>query len=88
MSCNHKRIKRRLLFSDENVRLEEIKLIIGSCRATIFREVVYGKIDEELGTQDFTVKEHKSIPEWYIRQMKLEALLITREDKLKQLLDE
>ena len=80
-----KRVKKRVMYVDNNLRLEEIRISIGHCKTRVFREVRYGEINVCEGTQEFQVIEHKDIPEWYIRHMKLEALLTTREMKLNQL---
>ena len=61
------KIKKTILFSSDTVRLELLRITVGDCKMKKYREV-------RINGDDFEVKELKCIPNWYMRQLKLEAL--------------
>lgn len=62
-----KNIIRKVLFSSDTIQLEVINISVGDCKMKKYREI---------RTEDgeIEVKEHKSIPNWYLRDLKLKAL--------------
>ena len=64
--------RRDVLYKSESVQLERINIMIGSCHTKLYREIIMR--DGEL-----EVREHKSFPEWYIRELKLQMILDDRD---------
>ncbi len=62
-----KNIKRIVLFSSDTIQLEQIDVTVGDCKMKKFREI--RREDGEI-----EVLEHKCIPNWYLRELKLKAL--------------
>ena len=62
-----KKINRIVLFSSEILQLELINITVGDCRMKKYRE-----IRTENG--EIEVLEHKEMPTWYLRQLKIKAL--------------
>jgi len=62
-----KKINRIVLFSSEILQLEQINITVGDCRMKKYREIRTEKGEIE-------VLEHKEMPTWYLRQLKIKAL--------------
>jgi hypothetical protein len=62
-----KRIKRTVLFKSDTIQLEVIHITVGDCRMKKYREI-------RTENEEIEVLEHKSIPTWYMRKLKIEAL--------------
>ena len=62
-----KKIRRTVLFSSEGIQLEVINITVGDCKMKKFREI-------RIYNDQLEVLEHKSIPHWYLRYLKLKAL--------------
>lgn len=57
----------RTLYQDDEITLQRLIITVGTCKMTKFREVI------RIGL-GFEVKEHKELPEWFIRDKKLKEL--------------
>lgn len=57
----------RTLYQDDDITLQRLIIKIGICKMTKFREI--RNTDGEL-----EVREHKELPEWFIRSKKLKQL--------------
>jgi len=62
-----KKIRRIVLFSSEGIQLEVINITVGDCKMKKFREI-------RIYNDQLEVLEHKLIPNWYLRYLKLKAL--------------
>ena len=62
-----KKIRRTVLFSSEGIQLEVINITVGDCKMKKFREI-------RIYNDQLEVLEHKLIPNWYLRYLKLKAL--------------
>jgi hypothetical protein len=61
-------MNRTVIYKSDKVQLEKIEVTIGDCHMTKYREV-------SLIRGELEVKEHKSFPDWYVRELKLQILL-------------
>lgn len=55
------------MFESKTIKLEKIDITVGNCQMTKYREVntVGGCL---------SVKEHKEVPVWYLRELKIKEL--------------
>lgn len=58
----------KTLYKDEEVTLQRLIIKVGICQMTKFREIRI--IDGEIRI----VREHKELPEWFVRDKKLKQL--------------
>lgn len=59
--------KTTTLFESKKLILQRIEITIGDCKTTYYREVIIG--------DDLIVNDIKCIPDWYLRDEKIKALL-------------
>lgn len=57
------------MFISDELELQKITVTVGDCLMLKYREIEY---DEE--HEVVSVREHKHIPDWYLRNLKLKAL--------------
>lgn len=57
----------KTLYKDDEVTLQRLIIKVGICQMTKFREI------RNIGL-GFEVKEHKELPEWFVRDKKLKQL--------------
>jgi hypothetical protein len=62
-----KNIIRKVLFSSEGIQLEVININVGDCKMKKFREI-------RIYNDELEVLEHKCLPNWYLRYLKLKTL--------------
>ena len=63
-------VERKLIYEDDNIRLEKISF--GKYkRPPVYREILKIKDSDT----PLCVKEHKTLPDWYLRSKKLNYLL-------------
>lgn len=67
MSCSVERMIIRTLYQDDEITLQRLIIRVGTCRMIKFREI--RNTDGELD-----VREHKELPEWFLRDKKLKQL--------------
>jgi hypothetical protein len=65
-----KHIKKQMMFTSDDLDLQRIDVTVGDCSMTKWREIHYDENHEVL-----SVKEHKDIPDWFIRDIKINSLL-------------
>jgi hypothetical protein len=62
-----KKQKMKVLYSDDDLCLQEIYITIGNISITKWREI-------RTANRELDVREYKSIPEWYLRWEKLKKI--------------
>lgn len=67
MSCNVERMIIKTLYQDDHITLQRLIIRVGTCKMTKFRQIT--NIDGELD-----VREHKELPDWFLREKKLKQL--------------